>query len=218
MLGVEGALAERLYGVHVNHVLEILIVPYLDLLKLVGGAEAVKEVDERNTTLDRGKVRHGAEIHDLLHVGLCEHGKAGLAAGHNVAVIAEDVQRVAGDGARGHVEHCGQKLAGNLVHIRDHQEQTLRGGVRGGESTGVESAVHGTGSTGFSLHLLHLYGCAENVLPAGRRPLIDVVRHGAGRSDGVDSCDFGKCVGYVGGRIVAVHGFEMSLHVYIHLH
>ena len=218
MLGAEGTLAECLDSVHVDHVLEILVVPDLDLLELVGGAEAVKEVDERDAALDGGEMRHGAEVHDLLHVGLCEHGKTGLAAGHNVAVVAEDVQRVAGDGARGHVEHCGQQFTGDLVHVRDHQEQALRGGVRGGEGTGVERAVHSTGRAGLCLHFLHLYGRAENVLSAGSRPLVNIVGHGAGRSDRVDSCDFGECIGYVGGRIVAVHGFEVSLHVYIHLH
>ena len=33
---------------------------------------------------------HGAEVHDLLHVALGQHGKAGLAAGHHVGVVAED--------------------------------------------------------------------------------------------------------------------------------
>ena len=36
---------------------------------------------------------HGRQIHDLLHVALAQHGKAGLAAGHDVGVVTEDVQR-----------------------------------------------------------------------------------------------------------------------------
>ena len=37
---------------------------------------------------------HGGEVHDFLHVALAQHGETGLAAGHDVGVIAEDVQRV----------------------------------------------------------------------------------------------------------------------------
>ena len=50
-LGVEGALAEGLHGVHVHHVGQILVVPDGDLLDLVGGTEAVEEVHERTRPL-----------------------------------------------------------------------------------------------------------------------------------------------------------------------
>ena len=122
---------------------------------------------------------NGSEVHDLLDVALAEHGKAGLAAGHDVGVVAEDAQGVGGKCACGDVENAGQQLACDLVHVGDHQEQTLRSGVGGGQSAGVEGAVHCTGRTGFCLHLLHLDGAAEDVLLSLCRPLVNKVCHGA---------------------------------------
>ncbi len=133
MLRVEGVIAERLDGVHVAHLGQIVEVPHGDLLDLMRGAEAVEEVQERHAALDGGKVRHGGEVHDLLDVGLGEHGEAGLAAGHHVGVIAEDVERVGGNRTRGHVEHARQVLASDLVHVRDHQQQALGSRVGGGQ-------------------------------------------------------------------------------------
>ena len=121
-LGVQGVLAERVNSVHIAHFLQVLVIPHGDLLDLVRGAETVEEVDEGNTALDGGQMGHGSQVHDLLNVILAQHGKAGLTAGHDVGMIAEDVQSVAGHGTGGHVEHAGQQLAGNLVHIGDHQQ------------------------------------------------------------------------------------------------
>jgi len=59
----EGVLAERFDSVHVAHVGEILVIPHGDLLDLVGGAETVEEVDERDLAGKRSQVCHGGEIH-----------------------------------------------------------------------------------------------------------------------------------------------------------
>ena len=68
--------------------------------------EAVKEVDERHLAGKGSQMGHRRQVHDLLDIALAQHGKAGLAAGHNVAVVAEDVQRLGGHGTGGHMEHC----------------------------------------------------------------------------------------------------------------
>ena len=204
--------AEGLHGVHVHHLGQILVVPDGDLLDLVGGAEAVKEVDEGDAALDGGQVGHRSQVHDLLHVALGQHGKAGLAAGHHVGVVAEDVQRLGGHGTGGHVEDTGQQLAGDLVHVGDHQQQALGGGVGGGQSARGQRAVDGTGGAGLRLHLDDLHGGAEDVLLALGRPLVHIVGHGAGRGDGVDAGYLGKGVADICRSIVAVHGFELSCH------
>ncbi len=59
MLGIESVLSERFNGVHVAHLLEILIIPKLYLLNLVRGSESVKEVNKRNSALDSRKMRDG---------------------------------------------------------------------------------------------------------------------------------------------------------------
>ena len=66
VLGVQRMLAERFDSVHIAHFLQVVIIPDFDLLDLMGGTEAVKEVDERHTALNRGQVRNSAQIHDFL--------------------------------------------------------------------------------------------------------------------------------------------------------
>mgnify|MGYP000615152220 CR=1 FL=1 len=83
VLRVECVIAEGLNGLHVAHVLEVLVIPHGDLLDLMRGAEAIEEVEERRLAGESGKVGDGRKVHDLLDVALGEHGKAGLAAGHD---------------------------------------------------------------------------------------------------------------------------------------
>ena len=48
---------------------------------------------------------------------------------------------------------AGQLLAGDLVHVGDHQQQALGGGVGGGQGAGGQRAVHRAGGAGLGLHL-----------------------------------------------------------------
>ena len=212
MLGIQGVLAESLHRLHVAHVLQVLKVPDGDLLDLVGGPEAVKEVDEGDLAGDGGQMGHGGQVHDLLHVALGQHGEAGLTAGHDVGVVAEDVQGVGGNGTGGDVEHGGQLLGRDLVHIGDHEQQALGGGVGAGESACAQGAVDRTGGTGLGLHLDHLYLGSEDVLQTVGGPLVNQVGHGAGRGDRVDRRNFAERIGYMRGGVVAVHGLELSCH------
>ncbi len=177
-VGVEGRLAETVESLAVNERHEVVLAHRLDLLYLVAGAEAVKEVDERHTALDSGEMRHGSKVHDLLHRALAEEGEAGLAGRHDILVVAEDAQCVRGESASRHVEHARQQLAGNLVHVRNHQQQTLRCGVCGCERTGLQRTVNSSGGAGLTLHLLNTHCLAEDVLSPGGRPVIDTLRHG----------------------------------------
>ena len=176
------------------------------------GTEAVEEVDERHATLDGSQMRHRRQIHDFLRVSLRQHGKAGLTAGIHVGVIAEDVQRVRCHAARGNMEHGGEQLARYFVHVRDHQQKTLRRRVGGGQRTGSQRAVHRTGSTCLGLHLRDLDRRAEDVFLTCCGPLIHIVSHGAGRGDRIDTRDLGICIRHICRSIVTVHGFELSCH------
>ena len=178
----------------------------------MAGAEAVEEVDERDFAADGGQMGHGAQVHDLLHVALGQHGEAGLAAGHNVGVVAKDVQRVGGDRTGGDVEHGGQLLGRDFIHVGDHEQQALGGGVGAGESARAQGAVYRAGGAGLGLHLHHLDLGAEDVFQAVGGPLVNQVGHGAGRGDRVDRRNLGKRIGDMRRRVVAVHGFELSCH------
>ena len=180
--------------------------------------EAVEEVQERHSPLDGRQVRHRGQVHDLLHVRLRQHRKARLAARHHVAVVAEDVQRVARQRTRRHVEHARQQLARDLVHVRDHQQQALRRRVRRRQCARVQRAVHSARRARLRLHLLHLHRRAEDVLPARSGPLVHIVRHRARRRDGIDRRYFRKRIAHMGGRVVAVHRLVVSLHSLISIY
>ena len=116
-------------------------------------------------------VGHGSQVHNFLNVALSQHGETGLAASHHVAVVTEDIQSVGGNGTGTDVEHARQLLSSDLVHVGDHQQQTLGCGVSGGQSTCAQRAVHGTGSAGLGLHLNNLDLGAEDVLQTVGGPL-----------------------------------------------
>ena len=124
-VGRERAAAVGADQLVVDHGAHIVIGQLLDLLHLVGGAEAVEEVEEGDARFEGGGLGDQGEVHDLLHELEAQHGPAGLADGHDVLVIAEDGERLGGDGAGGNVEDGRRQFAGDLVHVGDHQQQPL---------------------------------------------------------------------------------------------
>ena len=59
-LGVQGVGTEGVDSIHVDHFLQVLVIPDGNLLDLVRGTETVEEVDEGNTALDSGQMGNGA--------------------------------------------------------------------------------------------------------------------------------------------------------------
>ncbi len=178
VLGVERTGAERLYGFGIEKFPHVGIVDGIDFLHFVGSTEAVKEMHERNAALDGAQVRDKRKIHDFLHGAGGKHGKTGLAGTHYVTVIAEDGKRVRRKRACAHMEHARQKLAGNFVHVGNHEEQALRGGERGGQRARRKGTVHGTRRAAFRLHFSNADLLAEQVGSAVGRPLIGYLGHG----------------------------------------
>ena len=143
----KSTVAEGLDICGVNKRTDVLLVHNLNLVILVRGAESVEEVHEGHPSLKSSEVRHSCEVHNLLYRTRAEHGKTGLAASHNVHVVTEDTERVRSQGTCRHVEHARQQLTCNLVHVRNHEQQTLRCCEGGGESTSLQRTVNGTGGT-----------------------------------------------------------------------
>ena len=213
VLGVQGLTAELAEGLLVDQGPQVLVVQGLNALHLVRGAEAVEAVHEGVLAADGGQVGHSAQVHGLLGAGGHQHGVAGGAAGHEVGVVAEDGVVVGGHHARGDVHDAGQELATHGVHGGDHQHQALGGGEGGGQGTGLQGAMAGAGGAGLGLHLDDVHGGAEQVLPALGRPLVHLLRHGRGGSDGIDGRDFSEGVGHMGGGGVAVHHDIFFIHI-----
>ena len=183
-----------------------------DLVDLVAGAEAVEEVQERHPGAQRGGVGDQGEVVGLLHRAGGEHRPARAAGGHDVAVVTEDRQGVGGDGPGRDVDHRRRQLAGDLEHVRDHQQQALRRGERGGQRTLLERAVQRAGRAGLGLHLDHVGHGAPQVGPSGRRPVVGVLGHRRRRGDRVDRDDLAQGVGDPCRGLVAVHALVSLRH------
>ncbi len=149
MLRIQRVLAESLEGVHVDQRTQILVIQRFNLLNFVRSTEAIEEVQECHALVDGSQMSNSAEIHNLLRRGRCQHGKTGVADCHNVGMVTEDGQCMSGKGTSGNVEYARKHLACDLVHVRNHEQQTLRSRVCGGQSTGLKRTVHGTGCAAF---------------------------------------------------------------------
>ena len=136
MLRIQSVSAECVDCVVVNHLVEILVIPNLNLLELMGGTETVEEVEERNTAFNRGTVRNCGQVHNFLNAAFAKHRKTGLAACINVGMVAENVKRMGSDTAGRNVDDAREQLARHFIHVRNHQQEALRSGIGGGECTG----------------------------------------------------------------------------------
>ena len=194
-----------------DHLLQIVVVEQLDLGHLVRGAEAVEEVDEGHAALERGALRDEREVVGLLHRVGGQQAEAGLADRHHVGVVAEDGERVGGHRARRDVHDEGRQLSGDLVHVRDHEQQPLRRREGRRERSALKGAVDRAGGAALRLHLHHGGDEPPDVLLAEGRPLVRPLAHVGRRGDGVDGDDLVRAVGDRGDRLVAVHRHHQPL-------
>ena len=181
----------------------------VDLRDFARGPESVEEVDERDLGLEGADVRHHREVHGFLHRCRSQKAESGLPRRHDVGVVAEDRQGVRGEGAGRDVEDRRKQFAGDLVHVRNHQEQALRCGERRGQRAGRQGAVHRAGGAGLGLHLGHLKGLAEEILAAVGGPRIGDLPHRRAWSDRVNRGHIAECIRYVRSGGVAVDGHHL---------
>ncbi len=163
----------------------------VDRLQLMGGAKAVEEVHERDACLQRCGVGDQREVLRLLHRRRGQQRKAGLADRHHIRVVAEDRQRLRRERPCGHVHHRRGQLAGDLVHVRDHQEQALGRGERRPERPALERAVQGSRGPALALHLHDGGDRAPQVRAPLARPLVRLLGHRRGRRDREDAAHLG---------------------------
>jgi hypothetical protein len=202
-----GAVVE--HELRVDHRPELLVVEQGHVRDLVRGAEAVEEVEERHARLERGRLCDEREVVSFLHARRAEHRPPRRARGHDVAVVAEDRQRMRGDRSRGDVEHRRRQLARDLVHVRDHQQQPLRRGEGRGQGAGLQRAVYGTGGTGFALHYDDRGDGAPEIRPLLGRPGVGPFAHRRRGRDRIDRDHFIQGVGDTGSGFVSI---EQGLH------
>jgi hypothetical protein len=110
------------------------------------------------------------------------------------------------------MDNAGEQLTRDLIHVGDHEKQTLGCGIGGGKSTGCKGAVNGTGSTGLRLHFYNLDRVTHDVLQTAGTPGVGYVCHYGRGGDGIDGSYFGKRIRGMRRRGVAVHGKFLSCH------
>ena len=204
MIGIQGGFPERAHRAPVQDFPKRSVWDGPDFLDLVGGAESVEEMQEGNAALDRRQMGHAGQIHDLLHTAGGQHGKAGLAAVHHVAVVAEDGHGVCAHRAGGHMNDRRLPGAADAVHDRDHQHQALRGGKGGGQGAGLQRAVNGTDGSCLRLHLHQIDRLGKQIFAPVSRPLIGLFRHRRGGCNRINGCNFRKGIRHIRRRLVAV--------------
>ena len=60
MVGIDGSIPEGLHSVHIHHFRQVLIIPNFDFLHLMGGAEPIEEVEERNPAANGSQMGYSA--------------------------------------------------------------------------------------------------------------------------------------------------------------
>jgi hypothetical protein len=102
------------------------------------------------------------------------------------------------------VEHARKQLAGDLVHVGDHQQQTLRSGERRGQGAALQRSVHGACGSGLGLHFNDFNGLSEDIFTALGGPLVHELGHRRRRRDGIDGRDFREHVSHMGRSVVTI--------------
>ena len=69
----------------------------------------------------------------------------------NITVIAIQASSHSGNGTAGDVDNTGKKFARNLMHIGNHEHQTLRRRESSAQKTTSKSTMESTSSTSFGL-------------------------------------------------------------------
>ena len=211
-IGGEGAGVEGIHQVLVNHAAQLLVGDVGNLAHFVRGAETVEEVDEGHAALQRGRVGDGGHIGGFLGGSAAEHGETGGAGAHHVAVVTEDGETLGSQGAGGNVEDAGSQLAGNLEHVRNHEQQTLGGREGRGHGAGLQGAMHGTGSTSLRFHLYDAGDRAPEILAIYSGPGLCRLTHRRRRGDGVDGGHFRATVRYGSHSFVSVDSAVCCVH------
>ena len=161
----------------VNHRPQIVRRELFDLGHFVRGPKTIEEMYKRQTGFQGSGLGNQGHVHHRLHGMRSQHREAGSPHGHHVLVVAKDRQPLSGQRPRRDMKNRRRKFAGDLVHVRDHQQQPLRRGKGGRQRAPLQRAVHCPGGAPLTLHFHYIRHRAPNVLLSFRRPLVRPLTH-----------------------------------------
>ena len=125
MVRVKSMITECLDSIHISHILQVFIIPCLDLLDLMRSTESIEEVDKRNFAFDCSKMCNRSQVHNFLYRRLAKHCTTSLTTGHNVGMISENRKCVRSKCTGRYIEYTRELLTSDFIKVRDHQQQTL---------------------------------------------------------------------------------------------
>ena len=121
----ECAITEALDKLRINERTNVFHIHFFYLMVFMRSTETIEEIDERNRCFKCCQVRNCRKIHYFLNRTRTEHSESCLSTGHYILVITEDTKRMRCQCTSRNVEYAWKQFTGNLVHIRNHQQQTL---------------------------------------------------------------------------------------------
>ena len=104
---------------------QVVVGEHFDGVEFVRRAKAVEEVQERHSGAQRGRLGDQGQVVGLLHRGRRQQRETGLAHRHHILVVSEYRKALGGNRSCCDMDHGSGQLAGDLVHVRDHQQQAL---------------------------------------------------------------------------------------------
>jgi hypothetical protein len=204
VLGRERARPAGAHELVVDERAHVVVGERHDLRHLVRGAKAVEEVKERHARRERRGVGHERHVHGFLDRARGQHREPGRARRHDVAVVAEDRQTLGRECAGGDVNDRRRQLSGDLVHVRDHEEQALRRRERRRERAAEERPVDRARRAALALHLDDARRESPEVRAALARPSVGELPHRRRRRDRVDGDHLRREIRDLRRRLVAV--------------
>ena len=124
-----------------HEVPELLIADERNLVDFMGGTKTIHEMQKGNSRVERGDLRNDRHIVCLLHRKGRYHGQSAATDDHRVTVVSIDGKCLTRQRPRGNVDDRGEEFAGNLVKIRNIEQQALRSRKGRGERARNESSV-----------------------------------------------------------------------------
>jgi hypothetical protein len=156
---------------------QVVVGERLNRIEFVGRSESVEEVHERDTGRERGRLRDECQVLRLLHRGCREEGESRLPDGHHVGVVSKDRQALGCNRSSRHMNDGRCQLAGDLVHVRDHQQQALRRGEGRGQRAALQGAVQSAGRSTLALHFDYRRYGAPHIRPPRAGPFVSQLGH-----------------------------------------
>ena len=203
--GVRARVAVGLDQLLVDHRPQVVVGQRLDLGHLVGGAEAVEEVQERHAALQRGRLGDQREVLGLLHRVRAQHAQSRSAGRPS---RRSDRRRSTGRASASvRAVTCMQNGVSSpaILYMLGIISSRPCDAVNVVVSAPACSApCTAPAAPAFGLHLRHLRDRAPDVSPALGRPLVRELAHRRRRRDRVDRDDLAQAMGHGSGCFVGV--------------